>query len=112
MNRDKFVARIRRLYRVAQPIIPDHLNETVLARAANVTVRTSVGNWTMRVPRSSSPYYGNDYEPITSAWLRRAAAQTGGPALDVGAHIGYYSLLLSEALGPHGRVFAVEPVRS
>jgi len=33
----------------------------------------------------------------------------GGTALDVGANVGYYTLLLSRAVGPTGKVVAIEP---
>lgn len=33
----------------------------------------------------------------------------GATVLDVGAHIGYYTLLYAESVGPEGRVVAVEP---
>jgi FkbM family methyltransferase len=39
-------------------------------------------------------------------WRRR---QKGGTALDVGANAGYYTLLLSRAVGPNGKVIAIEP---
>lgn len=35
---------------------------------------------------------------------------TGGVVLDIGAHIGGFSLLAANAVGPQGRVFAFEPV--
>jgi len=34
----------------------------------------------------------------------------GMTVIDVGAHIGYYSLLFAKCVGPSGRVFAFEPV--
>lgn len=39
----------------------------------------------------------------------RAAATPGSTALDVGANVGAYSLLLGQWVGPSGRVFAFEP---
>jgi FkbM family methyltransferase len=41
-----------------------------------------------------------------------ANVQPGEAWLDVGAHYGYTSLALSRLVGPHGRVFAFEPVLS
>lgn len=38
-----------------------------------------------------------------------AAGKRGMGALDIGANIGYYTLLLSRIAGPDGHVFAVEP---
>src|SRR5689334_19464358 len=45
------------------------------------------------------------------AWFRRnvRSAQTW---IDVGAHYGYTAIALSRMVGPTGRVFAFEPVRS
>lgn len=48
------------------------------------------------------------YEPATSAWLARALGP-GMAAVDVGAHIGYFTLLMSRLVGPGGRVWALEP---
>jgi FkbM family methyltransferase len=41
-------------------------------------------------------------------WRRREAGTT---VLDVGANVGYYTLLLARAVGPTGRVIAIEPDR-
>lgn len=35
---------------------------------------------------------------------------SGAYALDIGAHIGFYTLLLAKIVGPHGRVSAFEPL--
>ena len=40
------------------------------------------------------------------------ALPAGGVVLDVGAHIGGFSLIAAQAVGPRGRVFAFEPVSS
>jgi FkbM family methyltransferase len=40
----------------------------------------------------------------------RGILRPGYVCLDIGAHIGYYSLLLSRWVGSHGRVFSYEPV--
>lgn len=45
-------------------------------------------------------------------WLTKFIAETvkpGDHVLDVGANLGYYSLLLSDIVGPDGLVWAVEP---
>jgi FkbM family methyltransferase len=50
------------------------------------------------------------YEPETTAWLRESLGP-GMTFVDLGAHIGYYTLLAARAVGPSGRVFAFEPTR-
>lgn len=53
-----------------------------------------------------SPYAG-DYEPgLARALLRHA--RPGQHVLDLGAHYGYFSLLLAKAVGPSGHVVAFE----
>lgn len=44
---------------------------------------------------------------VTLAMLR--ALQPGWNCIDVGAHLGYYTLIMADAAGPSGRVIAVEP---
>jgi len=48
------------------------------------------------------------YEPLTTD-LVRAEIRTGDVVLDVGANIGYYTLIFARSVGPEGRVFAFEP---
>ena len=39
----------------------------------------------------------------------KALLPRGGTFLDVGAHVGYFSLMAAEQVGPSGQVYAVEP---
>ncbi len=48
-----------------------------------------------------------EYDPGELAFLRRNL-KAGDVFLDLGAHLGWYSLNLAKALGPSGRVLAVE----
>lgn len=48
------------------------------------------------------------WEPAISHFMRRNI-RPGSIVADIGANIGYYSLLMSRAVGPDGHVFAVEP---
>jgi FkbM family methyltransferase len=48
------------------------------------------------------------WEPNVTAAFRRALAP-GDVCLDVGAHIGYYTLLAARLVGPQGHVYAFEP---
>lgn len=47
-------------------------------------------------------------EPATSA-LARKLLNEGDVAMDVGAHVGYFSLLFSHRVGKTGRVISIEP---
>jgi len=51
--------------------------------------------------------YGN-WEPEVSTAVKRSV-EKGTTALDVGGHIGYYTLLLAKLVGTGGRVFSFEP---
>lgn len=48
------------------------------------------------------------YEPQTTR-LFSQLARPGMSVVDVGAHVGYYSLLAAKKVGPTGHVFAFEP---
>ena len=52
-------------------------------------------------------YHTGDYEPTVVAALRRLVVP-GSVCADVGAHLGYMSLLLARLTGPDGRVVAFE----
>lgn len=48
------------------------------------------------------------YEPEETAWYE-ANVRAGDVVIDVGANIGYFSLLFARATGPSGRVISYEP---
>lgn len=51
-----------------------------------------------------------EWEAEEAAWLE-GALRPGATMLDVGANIGYFSVLAARAVGPAGRVIAIEPER-
>lgn len=52
---------------------------------------------------------GVSYEPHVSALLRRELSR-GNTFLDVGANIGYFTMMAANLVGPSGKVVAVEPM--
>jgi FkbM family methyltransferase len=48
------------------------------------------------------------WEPVETAVVE-ALVGRGDVAVDIGAHIGYYTLLMARAVGPGGKVIAFEP---
>jgi FkbM family methyltransferase len=62
----------------------------------------------IRFPARWCRYYPGDYEPDKFAFLR-AHTRPGHHVLDIGAHIGLFSVVLSRLVGPRGRVFSFEP---
>ena len=53
-------------------------------------------------------YYFGEFEPqISLAW--KNVLRPGDAVLDIGANVGYHSLLAASLVGPTGRVFSVEP---
>lgn len=53
-------------------------------------------------------YYFGTWEPRLARALRRLL-KSGDTCADVGANVGWYTLLLSALVGPGGRVFSFEP---
>lgn len=53
-------------------------------------------------------YFPSDYEAANFAFLRQAA-KPGAVILDIGAHIGLFSVYASKLVQPEGSVFAFEP---
>jgi FkbM family methyltransferase len=49
-----------------------------------------------------------EYEPEWTAWLTRVI-QPGMRVVDIGANLGYYTVLFGTRVGDHGRVLAFEP---
>ena len=52
-------------------------------------------------------YYFGVWEPHITSWIS-SSLRPGDGFIDVGANIGYYSLLASKLVGEHGRVVAIE----
>lgn len=58
---------------------------------------------------SGTRFVRGGYEPTQSAAFQRLITP-GSVVFDVGAHVGYYSVLSSGLAGPSGKVFAFEPL--
>lgn len=71
-------------------------------------VKRIIGGEAIRFPARWSRYYETDYEPATFDFLR-AHCRRGQTALDIGAHIGLFSVVMARLVGPAGRVFSFEP---
>lgn len=52
-------------------------------------------------------YYFGQWEPAISGWFR-GYVRPGDVVVDVGANVGWYTLLAAKCVGPNGRVLAVE----
>ena len=71
-------------------------------------IRRVVGGETFRFPAKWSRYYESDYEPETFKFFR-THLRPGSTVLDIGAHIGLFSVLAARLVSPGGRVFSFEP---
>jgi len=67
-----------------------------------------VNGETIRFAPSVARYYPASYEPDTHEFIRRHTAP-GSVAIDAGAHIGLFTVLMGRAVGAHGRVLSFEP---
>jgi FkbM family methyltransferase len=56
-------------------------------------------------------FFYRAWEPEITRFILRGLSQ-GDIAIDIGANVGYYSLLMSQAVSSSGKVYAVEPSRS
>lgn len=66
------------------------------------------GKWLLLDLQVDKDLWLGTYEPDVAAAVRRLAP-AGSTAYDLGANLGYTSLLLAGAVGPEGRVLAFEP---
>jgi FkbM family methyltransferase len=112
-----FSAIFRRLYatRVADLIwkIPgsDRFYRLLISRLKPSAV-TVFGN-SIRLDENDSLLLSvNRVYEETEAKLFERSIRHGDVVVDIGAHIGYYTLLAARAAGPDGRVFAFEPERA
>ena len=75
-----------------------------------VTLRGPLDGWRMRLDtqRQRGMAYG-DYEPAVVRAVQ-TLVQPGWRVADIGAQVGYMTLLLARQVGPTGQVFAFEPM--
>ena len=74
-------------------------------------IRSWHRGYRISVPLSGSAaqiYYRKYSEPEVAAWMSRHI-RPGDRFIDVGAHVGEYSLIAASAAGPQGEVVALEP---
>ncbi|MFC9735055.1 FkbM family methyltransferase [Streptomyces roseolus] len=92
-------------------LVDRFLDDHLRTHPVHTTVRLRSGD---TIPVTTSDviqrfqYLFGEWEPNLSAFLRDRL-RPGHTFIDVGAHRGAFSLLASHAVGPHGRVVAVEP---
>jgi FkbM family methyltransferase len=105
-----------RLVRAWLNAVPVPLGRGMLCRAAfalcgPATIRTDFDAEFVVDPRDSVQrvlFLKGAWEPHTTE-VFRSVLRPGDVCVDVGAHIGYHSLLASRLVGPTGRVLAFEP---
>lgn len=92
-----------RLYRSVSWPLTVHLSPPVEVRTPGGTMIVDTRDSIGRVLAIAG-----EWEPhVTQAFRRRLAP--GDVCVDVGAHVGYYTLLASKLVGRHGHVYAFEP---
>jgi FkbM family methyltransferase len=96
-----------RAARVARPL----LNRLLPAQTTEVAVRSgpAQGIRLVVLPRREKYYWTGAYEPGVQDALVRLL-RPGMTVWDVGAHIGFFSLLAARLVGPDGVVHAFEPM--
>jgi len=57
---------------------------------------------------TASSVQARNYEPYTTELFKQALA-AGATVVNIGAHVGYYTLLAARLVGERGRVYAFEP---
>jgi FkbM family methyltransferase len=75
---------------------------------SEVTIRTQGARLT--VPWMFVRAYFPEHEPGTVRWMKDYL-QAGSVAIDVGAHIGYFTVLMARLAGRYGAVYALEPAQ-
>jgi FkbM family methyltransferase len=112
----KFWDRFLTIYGTATPPHPGKWRIiaalTTLARPAWTSPRRTTYNG-IRFELDLTEYmerhiYLQDFDPLETRFLKKQV-KPGWIAIDIGANVGYYSLLLSRLVGPDGSVYAFEP---
>lgn len=71
-------------------------------------LRKTVNGFSIKLPARFINYFPEDYEKENFAFLRERV-RSGENVLDIGAHIGLFSIAAAQLTGKAGKVFAFEP---
>lgn len=74
-------------------------------------VSRQIGGAKIKFPARWSRWYDKNYEPETFDFLRQNV-KPGATVLDLGAHMGLFSVVMSQLVGKEGRVYSFEPTPS
>lgn len=88
---------------VSRPLVQRMESRLVVRVAGGARMQVDTSDMMGRVLATSGVW-----EPHVTAVFPRLLA-SGDVCVDVGAHVGYYTLLASKLVGPAGRVYALEP---
>lgn len=80
-------------------------------QAVQIAAGDLAGRWLLLDLQVDKDLWLGTYEPDVAAEIRRLAPG-GAVAYDLGANVGYTSLLMADAVGSEGRVIAFEPLPS
>lgn len=88
---------------VLEPLLPTEVTEVVVRSGPGRGLRLQID------ARREKYYWTGSYERAVQDTFA-AVVRPGDVVWDVGAHIGFFSLLASRLVGPNGRVHAFEPI--
>ena len=71
-------------------------------------LRKKFNGYSVKIPTRFINYFPSDYEKENFSFLT-AQCKPGSTVLDIGAHIGLFSVIASEITGDKGKVFSFEP---
>jgi FkbM family methyltransferase len=71
-------------------------------------VRRTISGEPIRLPTRWCRYYPKNYDTAKFDFLR-SRCHSGDVVLDIGAHIGLFSVFMARQVGPTGRVYSFEP---
>ncbi len=90
----------------------ERLRKAVLRRLLPTSrmIKIEVQGHAMVIDKTHLPslYYDGVHEPETTAYLK-ANVKPGSIAVDIGANVGYFTLVFASLVGASGNVFAFEP---
>ena len=90
--------------------IHELLNRLPVERHPVLSCRGALKGLRMKVDwKTQRSFAYGTWEPAVTQILQ-TEVQPGMTVLDIGAHVGYYTLLLAKCVGPAGRVFSFEPM--